>query len=62
MKKEHGGLTGTEDTGYDDGAMDSYANDVAALMVGDDFEPKQYESMLREHRSYVLLASMDDKQ
>lgn len=35
--------------------------DVATLMVDDDFEPNQYQSMLREHRNFILLTSMDDE-
>jgi hypothetical protein len=48
LTKEHGGLNGTEDTGYDDSAMDAYVNrddPTAGILVqeGEDFEPEEYE-------------------
>lgn len=48
LTKEHGGLNGTEDTGYDDSAMDAYVardDPTAGILVqeGEDFEPEEYE-------------------
>ena len=48
LKTEHGGLNGTEDTGYDDGSMSAYlGRDEPAqdnsLMIQDDFDVAEYE-------------------
>lgn len=59
LKTEHGGLNGTEDTGYDDSAMNAYlVRDEPSLqntlMIQDDFDVQEYETMLTEHRNFVL--------
>jgi hypothetical protein len=48
LKTEHGGLNGTEDTGYDDSAMGAYLVRDApvqqdTLMLQDDFDVEEYE-------------------
>ena len=64
LKAEHGGLTGTEDTGYDDSAMSSYVSrdepGQANLMVEDDFESNEYETLLIEHRNHVLTKTITE--
>lgn len=36
MKTTHGGLNGTEDTGYDDDLMASYIKEPINVMINDD--------------------------
>lgn len=65
MTKEHGGLNGTEDTGYDDSAMDAYVNrddPTAGILVqeGEDFEPEEFEQLLVEHRNHIISEKMNE--
>ena len=56
LKTEHGGINGTEDTGYDDSAMDAYVSrdDPAMLVQSEDIEVEEYENLLIEHRNHIL--------
>jgi len=63
LKNEHGGLNGTEDTGYDDSAMNAYVgrdDPASALMVQDEYEDNEFETLLIEHRNYVLTSKITE--
>lgn len=60
MQTEHGGLNGTEDTGYDDSAMDAYVaraepgQSTEVMIQQDDIKVEEYEALLVEHRNHIL--------
>lgn len=65
LTKEHGGLNGTEDTGYDDTGMDAYLgrdDPTAGILVqqGEDFEPQEFEQLLVEHRNHIISLKMTE--
>ena len=62
LKTEHGGINGTEDTGYDDSAMDAYVkrDDPVVLLQSDDIEVEEYENLLVEHRNHLLAEKINE--
>lgn len=57
LKNMHGGLNGTENTGYDDSAMSMYLGDDDAGMVqiNDEKEDKEdFSALLAQHRNHLL--------
>jgi len=52
LQAEHGGLDGTQDTGYDDAAMDAYLKkDAIALQIdNEEITHQQVNTLLKEHR------------
>ena len=55
VQTEHGGLHGTEDTGYDDDAMSLYIKGDNA-----DASNVQIGAMLTEHRNHVLIRKINE--
>lgn len=72
MKTQHGGLSGTEDTGYNEDDMSMFIKGDTALLAiensvhlqqaleRDDFDVDQYDLMLKEHRNQVLIDHIED--
>lgn len=67
LQTEHGGINGTEDTGYDDSAMTAYVKREdaaptasAEVMLQDDFEVEEYEALLLEHRNHLLTQKINE--
>jgi len=66
LQSEHGGLNGTEDTGYDDSAMDAYVarpepgQSAEVMIQQDDIKVEEYEALLVEHRNHVLTKKMTE--
>ena len=60
MKTEHGGLNGTENTGYDDNSMDAYIKDIdgTALQTNEEV----YNTLIHEHREHVFTQSIANDQ
>lgn len=47
LKTTHGGLNGTEDTGYDEDAMAAYIKEPTNIMLDDDeFSPQEHLYLL----------------
>ena len=56
MKTTEGGLTGQENTGYDEDQINAYikADNMNLMVDEDDFDVEQYQDLLMQHRSKVL--------
>ena len=53
-------MNGTEDTGYDDSAMDAYVKREDPVMLQDDYEIEEYEQLLIEHRNHIIAEKMTE--
>jgi len=63
VQREHGGLNGTEDTGYDDSLMDAYIGrgESQGVMLENELSLEDQQmlgAMIREHRETLLAASL----
>ena len=54
----HGGLNGTEDTGYDDSAMNAYIKQDSEQDMLQIDEEEGFAQMLNDHRHKVLVEKM----
>ena len=59
-KTTEGGLSGLENTGYDEDSMNAYikADNMNVQTNSDDFDVEQYKVLLMDHRNKVLLENL----
>ena len=60
LQTQHGGLNGTDNTGYDDDSMEAYIkSDFSHVLLSEDSSVEEFENLLMEHRNSLLVKEMD---
>jgi len=74
LKKEHGGLNGTEDTGYDENLMNAYImkdapvglepgmDVLVSLEESIDDDTLVYLTLIKDHREHLLAQKISEMQ
>ena len=61
LKNLHGGLNGTENTGYDDSMMEFYIDKDDGMIQLDQEVHDDYLQLLHDHRIHILTMTMNQE-